>query len=163
MANISFPGMGDLGEMLCRWQEEVENGEMVRRAVIAGAAPVADAIRAGINNLPTEPDRYLSQCEQYNVLADKDRDALSNHFGIAPVKEDRRRFVHTKVGFEGYSGKKTKKYPKGVPIPLLAAAVESGSSVRAARPFIRSAVRHTRKKALAEMEKQLDGDIQKII
>lgn len=44
-----------------------------------------------------------------------------------------------KVGFYGYyKGRKTKKYPAGVPIPLIAAAREYGtSSGEAAKPFFR--------------------------
>ena len=46
--------------------------------------------------------------------------------------------INTKVGFYGYDGISTKRYPKGVPIPLKALAREYGTSRGEARkPFFR--------------------------
>lgn len=49
--------------------------------------------------------------------------------------------VNTKVGFYGYDdSKKTKQYPDGVPIPLIASAREYGtSSGERKKPFLRKA------------------------
>ena len=48
--------------------------------------------------------------------------------------------VNTKVGFYGYDEtKKTKQYPKGMPIPLIASAREYGtSSGERKKPFVRT-------------------------
>lgn len=47
--------------------------------------------------------------------------------------------INVKIGFYGYSRtRRSKKYPQGIPIPLIAAAREYGtSSGEAARPFFR--------------------------
>ena len=46
--------------------------------------------------------------------------------------------INTKVGFYGYDGNPTKRYPKGVPIPLKALAREYGTSRGEVRkPFFR--------------------------
>jgi hypothetical protein len=45
---------------------------------------------------------------------------------------------------------------------LIAAATESGSSVRAKLPFVRPAVNVTRKKVIAAMEKAVDDEMKKI-
>ena len=50
--------------------------------------------------------------------------------------------INTHIGFYGYDGIPTKKYPKGVPIPLKALAREYGTSrkgkqVEAKKPFFR--------------------------
>ena len=55
----------------------------------------------------------------------------------------------------------TKQYPKGLPNQLLARAIESGSSVRQKKPFVRPAVTATKKQAIAEMEKIIDEEVEK--
>ncbi len=45
--------------------------------------------------------------------------------------------INTKVGFYGYDGVPTKKYPQGKPIPLKALAREYGTSTEAKKPFFR--------------------------
>lgn len=46
--------------------------------------------------------------------------------------------INVHIGFYGYDGKPTKKYPKGVPIPLKAMAREYGTSRgEVKRPFFR--------------------------
>lgn len=53
--------------------------------------------------------------------------------------------VNCKVGFYGYdTSKKTKKYPNGVPIPLIALAREYGtSSGESKKPFFRKSFKKT--------------------
>lgn len=45
--------------------------------------------------------------------------------------------INTKIGFYGYDGKATKKYPKGKPIPLKALAREFGTPTENKKPFFR--------------------------
>ena len=69
---------------------------------------------------------------------------------------------NTKAGFAGYMEEgKSKKYPNGLPIPLLARSIESGSSVRQKHPFVRAAVKSSRDKAVEEMETTINVEIQK--
>lgn len=73
--------------------------------------------------------------------------------GIAPPAVDARGNTNTKVGFEGYD-------KKGVPNALKARAMESGTSKLRKRPFVRPAVNSTKKKAVEEMGKTLEKEIQ---
>lgn len=45
--------------------------------------------------------------------------------------------INTKIGFYGYDGIATKKYPQGKPIPLKALAREFGTPTEAKKPFFR--------------------------
>ena len=45
--------------------------------------------------------------------------------------------INTKIGFYGYDGISTKKYPQGKPIPLKAMAREYGTPTEAKKPFFR--------------------------
>ncbi len=45
--------------------------------------------------------------------------------------------INTYIGFYGYDGVPTKKYPQGTPIPLKALAREFGTPTEAKKPFFR--------------------------
>ncbi|MBQ8358456.1 MAG: hypothetical protein IJX37_00885, partial [Oscillospiraceae bacterium] len=87
---------------------------------------------------------------------------LLDSFGLTPVDRDKAGFVHTKAGFDGYGSFPTESYPEGLPNQLVAAATESGSSIRKKLPFIRPAVNATRKEAVDAMEKVIDDEVKKI-
>lgn len=121
-------------------------------ATYEGAKVIADAIRASAEALPDEKHRYLQDGDAYNVVSETDKKDLLNSLGIAEIKKDEDG-VRTVVGFAGYGSHPTRKYPKGLPMPLLARAIESGSSVRSAHPFVRPAVNAKRKAARTAMAK----------
>lgn len=120
--------------------EQIENGfrSVASAAVYAGAGKAVDVIKAEINRLP-EQQGYMKDGDRRNVVTHDEKLDLLDGIGIA--RFDTGTDVSTAVGFNGYSRHKTKKYPNGVPIPLIARAIESGSSVRNKNPFIRRAVK----------------------
>lgn len=161
MASITFKGLDEFGEKLRQLEEAFSSDDPLEQAIIAGADPVADAIRAGINSLPAEDFRYLRDGDKFNVLSKEAKQGLSAGFGRTPV----RRFsasIDAKLGWDGYFGHPRKKYPKGIPNQLIARAIESGSSVRQKQPFVQPAVNKTRRKALKAMEKSIDETCEKI-
>lgn len=72
-------------------------------------------------------------------------------------------YLNVKIGFDGYNRTKTEKYPKGQPNQLVARGVESGTSWKQKKPFIRPAVNRTKKKAEQMMAEILDKEINKIM
>ena len=68
-------------------------------------------------------------------------------------------YINVKLGFDGYNSVKTKKYPKGQPNALIARVTESGSSYRTKTPFIRPAVRATKKAAEQAGQAKIDERI----
>ena len=137
--------------------------EIAKKAIYAAAGIVADRIKANLNALPEEKFRYLRDGEKFVGVPERQKKDLIDSFGITPITTDSKGNWNAKIGFDGYGSTPTKKYPKGLPNQLLARAIESGSSVRQKKPFVRLAVNATKKKAQAEMEKIIDKEIEKIM
>lgn len=133
--------------------------EFTKEIVEAGAQPLADEIRKSINNLPEEEDRYLKKGEKFKGIPKRQKKDLLDSLGITPADVDYGGNTNIKVGFDGYGSSKTKKYPQGLPNPLLARAIESGSTVRVKKPFIRPATNRMKKKVNNTMQLKIDEKI----
>lgn len=162
VARVSFKGAEDYAKALKELEFTAQQGKLLEDAVKAGAKPVADEIRRRLEALPTDKFRFLPEGEKFDGLPQRQKDDLADSFGLTPVDRDRRGFVHTKAGFDGYGSFPSKGYPNGLPNALLARAVESGSSVRQKTPFVRPAVNATRKEAEAEMDKTIRKGLEEI-
>jgi len=136
MAKMQIKGMDEYAMKLSRLG--TRGPEIAKRAVLAGASPVADEIRRGL-------EKNLSG----SIYSKGD---LLDSMGIAPPAVDRGGNTNTKVGFSGYDR-------NGVPNALKARAMESGTSTQPKKPFIRPAVNRAKKKALEEMGKSIDADM----
>lgn len=162
MARMTVKPSENYQFMLSRLSQNTE--PMLRAAVFEGTAAVTDEIRARIKSLPEDRYRLLRPGEQFRGVTPRQKQALLDGLGIASIERDARGNVNTKVGFAGYmENSATKKYPRGLPIPMLARAVESGSSVRVKTPYVRTAVRAAKKAAVDAMEKSVDKSIQKMM
>lgn len=161
MAKITFPGQDEFGEKLRQLEAAFMSDKPLERAVAKGAKPVADEIRTRLGGVPAQKFRRLYGDDKLSALSESEKGDLLGSFGLAPVKKDKG-FIHTKAGFDGYGSHPTKTYPQGVPNQLVAAAVESGSSVRQKHPFVRPAVNATKNEAIREMEKSIDEELKKI-
>lgn len=161
MANIKFGSdVEDFGKMLERLEKMPQSS--LDTAIQAGADVVADQIRSNLSAINTEPFRHLKEGEVFNGLPKEKKQDLLDSFGLAPIQTDKNGFRHTKAGFDGYGSNPTKKYPKGLPNQLLARVVESGSSVRVKKPFVRPAVNATKNEAVEKMGTVMDEEIKKI-
>lgn len=156
MAKISFKNSEKFFSQLQELERTFAKDETLEKAVHAGAAIVADQIRDNLEALPEEPFKHLQPGEIFHGLPKGQKKDLVDSFGLTPIDRDRTGFVHTKAGFDGYGSYPTETYPEGVPNQLVAAAAESGSSVRAKTPFLRPAVKATHKKAIEAMENVVD-------
>lgn len=140
MAKMTIRGTDELELQLSKLG--TMSTKIAKDVVMAGAQPVADEIRKGLNqNL---------QGSKYS------KGGLLKSLGIAPPSVDGQGNVNTKIGFDGYDS-------NGVPNPLKARVMESGSSKIKKRPFIRPAVNRSKKKALEEMQKKCDEEIKLIM
>lgn len=162
MAKISFKGDEAFGKFLSQYWKAMEDGGVLGKAVKAGAAIVADQIRANLEALPEEGFRRLRYGEIFEAVPKGQKKDLADSFGLTPLSRDRDGNLNTKVGFDGYGSDTTPKYPQGIPNQLLARTIESGSSVRAKIPFVRPAVTKTRKQAVAKMQEVLEAEMKKL-
>jgi hypothetical protein len=157
MAKMTIKGTDELALQLSRLANK--STEISKDIVMAGAQPVADEIRRGIESLPVDGLKQLKSGEKFDVSTYGELKDLADSLGIAPPGVDDTGYVNTKVGFDGYGSYPSMKYPKGLPNKLLARSIESGSSVRQKQPFVRQAVNRSKKKALEEMRKKCDEEI----
>lgn len=134
-----------------------------KKALWEGAKVIADRIKANIETLPVDRGRVLNTRagEKFNVVTSSLKEELRDSFGIAPMQEDSGG-VNVVMGFKGYSRTKTRKYPNGLPIQMIARSIESGSSVRQKRPFFRPAVNAAKSDAIAAMDKAMRDGINDI-
>lgn len=130
----------------------------VKQAVYDGAKVVADKVKANIDALPT------SEGYQDRVTAPKaiQKKGLADGFGITKM-ENQGGYIHVKLGFDGYNGLKSKKYPRGQPNAMIARTFEGGNSFTKRHPFVSPAVRATKEAAEARMQKSIDENINKIM
>lgn len=162
MAKITFKKSSEYFAKLQALEREAEGREFLKKAVRKGAEPVADAIRQRLEQLPQQDFQRLPAGEMFVGISNSQKEDLLNGFGLAPILVSRSGFIHTKAGFEGYGSFPTPTYPEGVPNQLLAASVESGSTVRKKTPFLAPAVKESRKEAIAAMEAEIDQSMKDI-
>lgn len=138
-----------------------ENGEeILGEAVYEMAKVVADRVRANIEALPavTNAANVATYKHGYSRLSEPEKRGLLDGFGVSAMQNDNG-YINVKLGFDGYNSVKTKKYPKGQPNALIARVTESGSSYREKTPFIRPAVRATKKTAEQAAQAKIDERI----
>lgn len=127
----------------------------------AGASVLADAVRQGLEALPTSgghgsPEQPLSGPSMVQ------KEALLDSLGITPVGE-RKGVVNVKIGFDGYNRIRTRRWPNGQPNQMIARAVEGGTSFMHPNPFMKRAVSRSRRMAVADMERTINEKIEEIM
>ena len=119
---------------------------VMKSAVYAGVGVLADAIKAEIRSLP-EQQGFMPKGKKRNVIDKHDKRKLEERLGVSHIEATGDK-ADAVVSFSGYNDRPTKKYPQGVPIPLIARSIESGSSVREKNPFVRRAFNNAKSKAM---------------
>lgn len=140
---------------------EGSTDEMIGKAVYAGAGIVADAIKDSIKALPIVRGYGTESDPLPGGVTAPQKAGLIDGLGISHMQDDMG-YLNVKIGFDGYNTTKTEKYPQGQPNQLVARGVESGTSWKQKKPFIRPAVNKSKNRAEAEMARILDEEIKKI-
>lgn len=135
--------------------------EYIEAAVKKGADPVADAVRGALNGLQTD-DSYRPPGEPRVGPRTIQKAGMQAGFGVAPVRDDSG-FINVKLGFHGYNGMRTRKYPGGQPNAMIARSVESGSSYMMAHPFVDRAARGAKSAAEQIMKQEIENSIGRIM
>ena len=156
MATMRFKGLDEYLQKLQRVEKNTP--EILGKVVYGMADIVADAVREEINALPAEPDVEALKSWSKGTRAPLTVKEKQKGFGITKMLEEDG-YYHVKLGFDGYNDIKTKKYPKGQPNVMIARAIESGSSIRDKRPFVRPATNKSRKSAEKRAQTIIDDEI----
>lgn len=159
MAKITFPGLSDYELMISKLSKDVD--DIAGKAIYAGAGIVADAIKENIKALPIVRGYGTEKDPLPGGVTAPQKAGLIDGMGISPMQSDAG-YLNVKIGFDGYNATKTEKYPQGQPNQLVARGVESGTSWKQKKPFIRPAINASKSRAEAEMARILDQEIEKI-
>lgn len=132
--------------------------DIIKRSAYEGARVVMDTVKAEANDIPT----HTKRADYVVGLTPTQKSCVISSLGIARFRQDGN-FINVKIGSDGYNTVKTEKYPNGQPNAMLVRALESGTSFRAAYPFVSRAVSKSRSKAIEAMRKQCDEEVKKYI
>lgn len=157
MAKFEFKGIEEYVAKLNELQRDSE--DTVKRALYAGAGVVADSIKPRLSGIPTrDPDKFYKDSKAPGPTPQEKADLIAN-FGIARMKTEGTK-ITTKVGINGgYSSHKTKNFPQGVPLMLIARSIESGTSWMQKHPVFRQASNSAKAAAEAAMKRALEEAI----
>lgn len=164
MAKFSVKGIDEYALKLSKMGESAKS--IAGKAIYGAADTVANKVKDEIASLEAVHDKYnlkSARKKEKSRLSIAQKKGLMESFGITKMDKDTKGFYNVKLGFDGYNSVKTKKYPKGQPNQLIARVVENGSSHMDAQPFMRPAVKASRKAATEEMQRVIDEECAKIM
>lgn len=153
MAKIETTGLDEYMGKLRTLGQDVTR--VCRAAVFEGGDVLADAIRARIESMtaiePTDAIIAWKQERPVGGITEEQKNGLLDGLYLKKMSEDNG-FIYTQIGFSGYNDVHTAKYPNGQPNALIARSIESGSSARPKKPFIRPTANAVKAEATARME-----------
>ena len=155
MAKFQFEGVDGYIAQLQKLYDDTD--EIIGAAIYQGAAVVMKSVVASIGSIQT--DNHFGTSENpcigpstYQVVG------LLKSVGIAKMRKDGT-FWNVKIGFDGYNGMKTKRWPQGQPNAMVARSVESGTSFMQKQPFMRRAENSSRVRCEQTMDKEIDKQV----
>ena len=143
-------GMDELSKRLGKLGVKAQ--EVASLSLYEGAGVMADAVSQAVHGIATEPFRY-GTIDNRRKPSPEEKAILENaRKGVAKFRKSPDR-VDTSVGLQnsGYADLKGKT----VPVPLIANAINSGTSFMQKQPFMRKAKRQE-KAAVAKIESELE-------
>lgn len=161
MAKIQLTGLDKYTQALSRLNHLCKK-EVIGEAIYGAAGMVADEIRKELQKVPTD-ERWGTPERPAKGPRKIEAQAIAGGLGIAPMQDDGTGFLNVKIGFDGYSKLRTKRWPKGQPIQMLARSVERGTTFMEPNPFVKRAAAATRKQAIEHMRKTIDEKTKEIM
>lgn len=159
MATITFKKGDEYVAKIAKLAAESRE-DLFGEAIYGAAGIVADEIRSTLEQVPTD-ERYGTSGSPLRGPKKIQKKGLEQGLGIAGLSEDSSGFYNVKIGFDGYNGVRTKRWPNGQPNQMVARSVEGGTSWMRKTAFVRKAVSATRAKAVEYMKQKVDEAIQK--
>ena len=145
MATITFPGLNIYAEEITKLGDKVP--KLIDAALYEGAKVMAEATQKEISGL-TE----LTAIQRFG---------LHDGLGVAHFWREGGATV-TKIGFEGYNGVRTKRWPRGQPNAMIARSLIRGTSWLRANRFTARAAKKARQASIEAMQQRLDKNIKKL-
>lgn len=136
MARAAFMLDEDFAIKLSRLDTDIN--EIAKKAIYEGAKIVADTMKVNLES----------------VLSDEATGQLVEALGITPIGMLGGEWS-AHIGFDGYD-------TNGVAFQLIARVLESGTSTRQKKPFVRKTMNQTKTKVAAVMQAVVEEEYQKI-
>ena len=152
MAKFQFEGIDNYIAELEKLYGDTE--EIIGAAIYQGAAVVMKSVVSAIDGITTD-NRFGTQEAKTIGPNSYQKEGLRKSVGIAKLRKDGS-FWNVKIGFDGYNGLKTKRWPQGQPNAMVARSVESGTSWMQKQPFMRKAESSSRVKCEQAMANEID-------
>lgn len=145
--SIEWEGADELLRKMDKLPEKA--AKIAAEALYEGAGVVADALSESVHSIATEEFKYATGGRKRKPSPEEKAILESAKHGIAKFRNDGT-VIQTSIGYQnaGYAklGNKTK------PIPLIANAINHGTSFMQKQPFIRKALSQNQAKAIATIE-----------
>lgn len=150
---MKVDGMAEISEVLEKLEENAP--KVASGALYEGAGVMADEIKSAVQKIQTEPFWY-AQNGSTRLPSPEEKEILKNAAaGIAKFRKNGTE-VDTSVGFQNSGYAQLKK--KTVPVPVIANAINSGTSFMKKQPFFRKAANAGGKKAIQKMVNYIDDE-----
>lgn len=161
MATIQFKRGDEYLAKIARLEASLKS-QVLGEAIYGAAGIVADEIRSSLERVPTDEGYGTRESPTQGPTAYQVR-GLADSLGIASMQDDGTGYLNVKIGFDGYNGIKTQRWPNGQPNQMVARSVESGTTWMKKNPFVRKAVTASRKRAVEYMKDSVDRSIEEIM
>ena len=161
VATIQFKRGDEYLAKIARLEASLKS-QVLGEAIYGAAGIVADEIRSSLERVPTDEGYGTRESPTRGPTAYQVR-GLADSLGIASMQDDGTGYLNVKIGFDGYNGIKTQRWPNGQPNQMVARSVESGTTWMKKNPFVRKAVTASRKRAVEYMKNSVDRSIEEIM
>ena len=154
---VSTDGMDDLTKMLRSLGDAAQG--VAAGGLYEGAGVMADAVSRAVRGIATEPFRYAGNGRKRKPSPEEKAILEAAPKGVAKFRKNGMS-VETSVGLgsSGYAqlGNKTK------PVPVIANAINSGTSFMEKQPFFRKAVSQAKSRAVQAIDDSIRKKIDEI-
>lgn len=151
MASVEMKGLDEYTRAISRLEQGAKD-KIIGPMVYEGASVAANEIRAQMEAIPTD-ESWGTPWDLKAGPSKFEKEAIIRALGISHMRDDDG-FRNVKIGFDGYDPIRTKRWPKGRPIAMLARSVNKGTSFMVAHPFMKTATRRCRKRVISAMQKK---------
>lgn len=137
-----------------------EKGEAAASlALYEGARVTADSVNQSVRGIDTEPFKYAAGGRRRKPSPEEKAVLMNARIGVAKFRKNTGN-VNTSVGLQssGYG----ELAGKTVPVPLIANAINSGTSFMQKQPFARKAFSQSKAAAIAAIENKLSEELNKL-
>jgi len=155
--DLQVTGLDEFGQLL----EDAGSHALgiAKGSLFEGAAVVADAMRASLNQIKTEPFRWASENDKRYPSPEEKAAVMAAKYGIARFAGSGAE-VNTIVGVAG-SGY-VHLMGKEVPAVVILRSIQSGTSFMKAQPVVRKALRAAVAPASAKIAAAAEARLQKL-